>query len=62
MAITKNDRIAYDLYYKNTPTDTPVITVEGFIKYKTIPEYKKYYNYLIKEKIQKLNEICQKSS
>ena len=61
MSITKNDRIAYDLYWKDTPPDTPVIVIEGFIKYKTM-EYKKYYTYLRKEKLKKLNEICQKSS
>ena len=58
--ITVTDRIAYDLYRKGTPNDTPVICIEGFIKYKSIDNnYKKYYMVLRKEKLKKIKE-CQK--
>ena len=57
--IAVNDKMAYDLYWNDTPPDTPVICIEGFIKYKTIDEYKKYYTYLRKQKLKKLIKICQ---
>jgi len=57
--ITVNDKLAYDLYYTDTPNDMPVICIEGFIKYKFTNNYKKYYTFLRKEKLKKIQK-CQK--